>query len=171
MSLAALSSAFAPNSIAVGVVVDSREAAIVGAGELLVASGRTTAGYTAEMLAVLNELGPYFVIAPGIAIAHARPSESVLSAGLSLAVLAMPVEFGSDHTGAAAVHALIDARQIGPPSERQKLGGARPVGGVAVQRVREHVHGRARRQRGVATLRPAGARAQADRGRQSGRPC
>ena len=97
MSLAALSSAFAPNSIAVGVVVDSREAAIVGAGELLVASGRTTAGYTAEMLAVLNELGPYFVIAPGIAIAHARPSESVLSAGLSLAVLAKPVEFGSDH--------------------------------------------------------------------------
>ena len=97
MSLAALSSAFAPNSIAVGVVVDSREAAIVGSGELLVASGRTTAGYTAEMLAVLNELGPYFVIAPGIAIAHARPSESVLSAGLSLAVLAKPVEFGSDH--------------------------------------------------------------------------
>ena len=49
------------------------------------------------MLAVLDELGPYFVIAPGIAIAHARPSESVLSAGLSLAVLATPVEFGSDH--------------------------------------------------------------------------
>jgi PTS system ascorbate-specific IIA component len=49
------------------------------------------------MLAVLDELGPYFVIAPGLAIAHARPSESVLSAGLSLAVLATPVEFGSDH--------------------------------------------------------------------------
>ena len=78
-------------------VVDSREAAIVRVGELLAASGRTSAGYTGEMLAVLDELGPYFVIAPGIAIAHARPSESVLSAGLSLAVLATPVEFGSDH--------------------------------------------------------------------------
>lgn len=97
MSLAALSSAFAPNSIAVGVVVDSREAAIVAVGGLLEASGRTTTGYAGEMLAVLDELGPYFVIAPGIAIAHARPSESVLSAGLSLAVLAEPVEFGSDH--------------------------------------------------------------------------
>ena len=97
MSLAALSSAFAPNSIAVGVVVDSREAAIVAVGGLLEASGRTTTGYKGEMLAVLDELGPYFVIAPGIAIAHARPSESVLSAGLSLAVLAKPVEFGSDH--------------------------------------------------------------------------
>ncbi len=97
MSLAALSSAFAPNSLADEVVVDSREAAIGRVGELLVASGRTTAAYTAERLAVLNERGPYFVIAPGIAIAHARPSESVLSAGLSLAVLAKPVEFGSDH--------------------------------------------------------------------------
>ena len=97
MSLAALSSAFAPNAIAVGVVVDTREAAIAQVGELLVASGRTTAGYTGEMLAVLDELGPYFVIAPGIAIAHARPSESVLSAGLSLAVLAEPVKFGSNH--------------------------------------------------------------------------
>ena len=97
MSLAALSSAFAPNSIEVGVVADSREAAIVAVGGLLEASGRTTTGYTGEMLAVLDELGPYFVIAPGIAIAHARPSESVLSAGLSLAVLAEPVEFGSDH--------------------------------------------------------------------------
>jgi PTS system ascorbate-specific IIA component len=97
LSLAALSSAFAPNSIAVGVVVESREAAIVAVGGLLEASGRTTTGYTGEMLAVLDELGPYFVIAPGIAIAHARPSESVLSAGLSLAVLATPIEFGSDH--------------------------------------------------------------------------
>jgi len=97
LSLAALSSAFAPNSIEVGVVVDSREAAIVRVGELLVASGRTSAGYVNEMLGVLEELGPYFVIAPGIAIAHARPSESVVSAGLSLAVLASPIEFGSDH--------------------------------------------------------------------------
>ena len=54
------------------------------------------AGHVAR-LAVLDELGPYFVIAPGIAIAHARPSESVVSAGLSLAVLATPIEFGSDH--------------------------------------------------------------------------
>ena len=97
MSLAALSSGFAPNSIEVGVVAESREAAIVRVGELLVASGRTTAGYTGEMLDALDELGPYFVIAPGIAIAHARPSESVLSAGLSLVVLASPIEFGSDH--------------------------------------------------------------------------
>mgnify|MGYP000745673145 CR=1 FL=1 len=92
MSLAALSSAFAPNSIAVGVVVDSREAAIVGAGELLVASGRTTAGYTAEMLAVLNELGPYFVIAPGIAIAHAGKQKGFLECLPSEAVIN---DFGS----------------------------------------------------------------------------
>jgi len=88
--------AFAPGSISVGVEVSSREQAISAAGELLVASGRTTDAYTDAMLAVLAELGPYFVIAPSIAIAHARPSEAVLSAGLSLAVLAQPVVFGNE---------------------------------------------------------------------------
>jgi ascorbate PTS system EIIA or EIIAB component len=97
LSPAALGSAFAPNSIEVGVVASTREDAIVRVGQLLEASGRTSGGYTTEMLAVLDELGPYFVIAPGIAIAHGRPSESVLTAGLSLAVLASPLEFGSAH--------------------------------------------------------------------------
>ena len=88
--------AFAPGSIAVGVSVSSREQAISVAGGLLVASGRTNDAYTVEMLQVLAELGPYFVIAPSIAIAHARPSDAVFSAGLSLAVLAEPVVFGNE---------------------------------------------------------------------------
>ena len=78
-------------------VAESREQAISLAGELLVASGRTTDAYTGEMLVVLDELGPYFVIAPGIAIAHSKPSDSVLSTGLSLAVLGDAIEFGSEH--------------------------------------------------------------------------
>ncbi len=95
MAGTALLDAFAPGSIAVGVSVSSREQAISAAGDLLVASGRTTDAYTDAMLAVLADLGPYFVIAPSIAIAHARPSEAVLSAGLSLAVLRQPVVFGN----------------------------------------------------------------------------
>jgi PTS system ascorbate-specific IIA component len=75
----------------------TREQAILEAGRLLTLSGRTTDAYGAEMLAALTEFGPYFVLAPGIAIAHGRPSESVLSSGLSLAVLAEPVVFGSEH--------------------------------------------------------------------------
>jgi PTS system ascorbate-specific IIA component len=95
--LSALSDAFGPGSIEVGVQADSREVAILAAGRLLVASGRTTEGYGQEMLDALTEFGPYFVLAPGIAIAHSKPSASVISSGLSLAVLESPVIFGSEH--------------------------------------------------------------------------
>jgi PTS system ascorbate-specific IIA component len=66
---------------------------VVGAG--LVKSKRTTSHYTLEMIQAFEELGPYMVIAPGIALAHARPSDAVLETGLSLVTLTEPVEFGS----------------------------------------------------------------------------
>jgi PTS system ascorbate-specific IIA component len=66
---------------------------VAGAG--LVESKRTTAQYTQEMIQAFEELGPYMVVAPGIALAHGRPSESVLATGLSLVTLSTPVVFGS----------------------------------------------------------------------------
>jgi PTS system ascorbate-specific IIA component len=65
------------------------------AGLGLVESSRTTSAYTNEMIQAFEELGPYMVIAPGIALAHGRPSESVLETGLSLVTLSTPVVFGS----------------------------------------------------------------------------
>ena len=65
------------------------------AGLGLVESSRTTSAYTNEMIQAFEELGPYMVIAPGIALAHGRPSESVLATGLSLVTLSTPVVFGS----------------------------------------------------------------------------
>jgi PTS system ascorbate-specific IIA component len=65
------------------------------AGDLLVASGRTTPEYTKQMIDALVEHGPYMVIAPGIALVHGRPSEAVLETGLSLVTLAQPVVFGN----------------------------------------------------------------------------
>jgi PTS system ascorbate-specific IIA component len=65
------------------------------AGEGLVESKRTTSQYTQEMIQAFEDLGPYMVIAPGIALAHGRPSESVIETGLSLVTLANPIEFGS----------------------------------------------------------------------------
>lgn len=72
---------------------DWREAVRL-AGDALTRSGSTTSDYTGEMLAAIDELGPYIVIAPGIAIAHSRPSPSVLRSGLSWVRLDEPVEFG-----------------------------------------------------------------------------
>ena len=65
------------------------------AGLGLVESSRTTSAYTNEMIQAFEELGPYMVIAPGIALAHGRPSEAVLATGLSLVTLLTPVVFGS----------------------------------------------------------------------------
>jgi PTS system ascorbate-specific IIA component len=66
---------------------------LAGAG--LVESGRTLPSYTQEMIQAFEELGPYMVVAPGIALAHARPSASVLETGLSMVTLSTPIEFGS----------------------------------------------------------------------------
>nr|WP_231708757.1 PTS sugar transporter subunit IIA [Arthrobacter sp. zg-Y20] len=64
------------------------------AGEGLVAGGAATDEYTAQMIDAVEVHGPYIVIAPGIALAHARPSEAVLQGGLSWVSLEQPVEFG-----------------------------------------------------------------------------
>lgn len=72
---------------------DWREA-IRLAGDGLVAGGATTDAYTQEMLDAIDKHGPYIVIAPGIALAHSRPSAAVLHGGLSWVSLAEPVVFG-----------------------------------------------------------------------------
>ncbi|CAB4620619.1 MAG: PTS sugar transporter subunit IIA [Actinobacteria bacterium] len=95
MSFPKLQEAFGSNSIRVGAIALDREHAIELAGELLVSSGRVTPEYTAEMVDVLESHGPYFVLAPGIAIAHSKPSDAVISTGLSLLTLAEPIPFGN----------------------------------------------------------------------------
>lgn len=69
-------------------------AAVRLAGDGLVASGATTDDYTDEMISAIVDHGPYVVIAPGIALAHSRPSPAVIRTGLSWAGLAEPVAFG-----------------------------------------------------------------------------
>ena len=95
-SFPALAKAFGEDSIRVGAIALDREHAIEMAGELLVVSGRSTPEYTESMLEAVAENGPYIVIAPGIALAHGRPSEAVLEIGLSLVTLAEPVIFGNE---------------------------------------------------------------------------
>lgn len=76
-------------------VADWRQA-ITAAGQLLVAGDYTTEAYTQEMIHAVETLGPYIVVAPGLALAHSRPAPSVLKTGLSLVTLAEPVNFGSE---------------------------------------------------------------------------
>jgi PTS system ascorbate-specific IIA component len=71
-------------------------AAVRLAGELMTATGTTSDDYTAEMIRNVEENGPYIVIAPGFALAHARPSPAVRRTGMSWVRLAEPVEFGHE---------------------------------------------------------------------------
>ncbi|WGD36497.1 PTS sugar transporter subunit IIA [Lysinibacter sp. HNR] len=81
-------------AIAIQASASSWQEALGLAGWLLVNVGITTAEYTSEMITAVNTLGPYIVIAPGIALAHSRPSPAVLRTGLSWVTLAEPVVFG-----------------------------------------------------------------------------
>jgi mannitol/fructose-specific phosphotransferase system IIA component (Ntr-type) len=66
------------------------------AGALLVDIDAVSPSYVDAMIGVVEELGPYMVVAPGIALAHARPKDGVKRVCMSLIGLASPVEFGSE---------------------------------------------------------------------------
>ncbi|MCH8564150.1 PTS sugar transporter subunit IIA [Nesterenkonia sp. LB17] len=65
------------------------------AGGLLEQAGVASAQYTQAMIDNVVDNGPYIVIAPGFAFAHARPSEAVQRTGMSWVRLKEPVDFGS----------------------------------------------------------------------------
>lgn len=73
------------------------------AGAALVASGATDPGYTQRMVEVIDEFGAYLVIAPGLALAHARPGPDVLCDGLSIVTLETPVRFGHPYNDPVSV--------------------------------------------------------------------
>ena len=91
--MASLADAFGEGSILIKDSVNNRGSAISISGELLVASGKVKSGYVSSMLEAVEKFGPYIVIAPGIALAHGKPSDDVLETGLSLLLLSQPIEF------------------------------------------------------------------------------
>ena len=81
-------------SASVRVAASSWPAAIRAAGQGLVDQGAAEARYVERCVAQVEEVGPYIVVAPGIALAHARPEDGALALGISVAVLDRPVAFG-----------------------------------------------------------------------------
>ena len=85
-----------PEVIKLQVEAKDWETAVAAAGNLLVKTGKCTPGYIQAMIDAVHNLGPYIVLAPGLALAHARPEDGVLDMGISLITLKTPVEFGSE---------------------------------------------------------------------------
>lgn len=73
---------------------DWREAIEEG-GKILEENGSIESRYTEAMIEGMKKLGPYMVIAPGIAMPHARPDMGVKKIGMSLITLTKPIEFGN----------------------------------------------------------------------------
>jgi ascorbate PTS system EIIA or EIIAB component len=92
-----LSDAFGERSILIKDSVVDRNQAISIAGELLVASQKVRPEYIESMLEAVEKFGPYIVIAPGIALAHGKPSDAVVATGLSLLVIQEAIEFEHSH--------------------------------------------------------------------------
>ena len=61
----------------------------------LLDAGAITDTYPERCVALVEEHGPYIVLAPGIALAHARPEDGVRQLAVAVVTLAEPVAF--DH--------------------------------------------------------------------------
>ncbi|MFW0765185.1 PTS sugar transporter subunit IIA [Trabulsiella odontotermitis] len=61
----------------------------------LLDSGTITPDYVTAIITQHQKLGPYYVLAPGLAMPHARPEEGAKGMGLSLLKLKQGVSFGA----------------------------------------------------------------------------
>lgn len=110
--MAALHELVGPGSIRLDVDAADWRSAIRAAGELLVADGTAASSYTDSMIRNVEEHGPYIVVAPGFAFAHARAGNDVERTGMSWIRLAEPVEFdhaSNDPVGLIAALAAPDS--------------------------------------------------------------
>lgn len=81
-------------AVLLGRTASDWRAAVRLAGSGLVGAGAATGAYADAMVRMIEEHGPYVVISPGLALAHARPGSAVLADGLSVVTLVEPVAFG-----------------------------------------------------------------------------
>lgn len=81
--------------IALNVEVKDWEEAVRVVGSMMVSTGVVEERYIDGMISTTKELGPYIVIAPGVAIPHSRPEDGVITTCLAYARLTPPINFGN----------------------------------------------------------------------------
>lgn len=156
--------------IALDVNAATWEEAVLAAGGLLERADIAGPPYTGSMIDNVEANGPYIVVAPGFAFAHARPSPAVHRTGMSWVRLAEPVAFGhptNDPVDLVVALAATDAgahttamaelaKVVGSPDKRAALNAAPTpaavlgiLGGVAASERPMH---------GIESARPARGR-------------
>lgn len=83
------------NHVAINVLAKDWRESIRAAGGILAETGCIGPSYIERMIRAVEELGPYMVILPGFALAHAAPGPDVFRDSISLVTLSGPVKFNS----------------------------------------------------------------------------
>lgn len=86
--------------------VDNWEQGITLAAQPLLNQDYFEQSYITSMVDSVKKLGPYIVIAPEIAIAHARPNDEVNKIGLSLLKLNQHINFSEEGHYASLIFVL-----------------------------------------------------------------
>ncbi len=82
------------DAVELGAAAADWRAAVELAGSVLTRIGAARPPYGAAMVRLVEDHGPYIVIAPGLALAHAPSGTEVEADGLAVVTLAEPVPFG-----------------------------------------------------------------------------
>lgn len=72
-----------------------KEAIKIGT-DMLIASGAIDPRYHDAIISSVEELGPYIVIAPNLALPHARPENGVIRTAFALVTLDSPIYFDGE---------------------------------------------------------------------------
>lgn len=89
--------------------VESWPQALEICAQPLLESGVIEPGYVTAIIQQHQKLGPYYVLAPGLAMPHARPEEGARGMGLSLLKLQHGVAFGADEFDSVDVIIMLAA--------------------------------------------------------------
>ncbi len=98
--------------------VYSWEDAVKIGTDLLCAAGAAEPCYYDAIIRSTDELGPYYVIAPGIAMPHARPELGAKATGFALVTLAKPVKFGHEDNDPVDIILCICAKDAADLNEQ-----------------------------------------------------
>jgi ascorbate PTS system EIIA or EIIAB component len=94
-------------------IVDSQtdwQAAVNTVCAPLLKEGCIEPSYIQAIIKTTHDIGPYYVLAPNIAMPHARPEDGVISNGLALLVVKEGVSFNSKENDPVKILLLLAAR-------------------------------------------------------------
>jgi len=83
------------HSIALNQTATSWQEAIKIGTDLLVKAGTIEPRYYDHIISNIEKMGPYIILAPGLAMPHARPEHGAKRVGTALVTLEKPLNFGS----------------------------------------------------------------------------